>query len=362
MSLTDLKRAAGQLLILGFEGTAGTPALKRLLTDLRPGGVILFARNLGSAQQCHRLLRFCRAHAPRSLFTCVDLEGGTVDRFRQILAPVPSAKDVFATGHPELYRAHGALLGVEARALGFNVDFAPVSDLAFSASANVLGSRAVSSDPRAAIAYVHEFLAGLGSAGVLGCGKHFPGLGEGKLDSHHELPVIEKDWQRLWAEDLVPYRRLHARFSFVMVAHAAYPAVTGDLLPASLSRKWMHDILRRKIGYRGLILSDDLEMGGVLVAGSIGHAAVQTLRAGADMFLVCHQEAMVRAAWEAVVEAASRDKALARLILAKAARVASVKRRTIAKRRPASPPTAKTVAGLRESIAAFQLRIQEAKR
>lgn len=362
MSLTELKRAAGQLLVLGFEGTAGTPPLKKLLAELRPAGVILFARNLESAPQCHRLLRFCRAHAPRPLFTCVDLEGGTVDRFRQVLAPAPSAKDVFATGHPELFRAHGALLGAEARALGFNVDFAPCSDLAFPASANVLGNRAVSSDPRAAITYVREFLAGLASTGVLGCGKHFPGLGEGNLDSHHELPVIEKGWKRLWAEDLLPYRRLKAGFPFVMVAHAAYPSVTGDNLPASLSARWMTEVLRRRIGYKGLILSDDLEMGGVLAAGSIGHIAVETLRAGADMFLVCHQEAMVRAAWEAVVETASRDKSFAKLVLAKAGRVGAAKRRTIANRRPAPPPTAKTVAGLRDAIAAFQHRIEEAKR
>ena len=126
--------------------------------------------------------------------------------------------------------------------------------------------------------YAREFLAGLTSAGVLGCGKHFPGLGEGKLDSHHELPVIEKSWKALWAQDLAPYRALRTKLPFVMVSHAAYPEVTGDATPASISRKWISQILRKKIGYRGVIASDDLEMGGVLSAVPIEQAAVQHIR------------------------------------------------------------------------------------
>src|SRR5262249_48961504 len=193
----------------------------------------------------------------------------------------------------KLFRMHGNILGLEARALGFNTDFAPVFDLGFAASRAVLSSRTASADPEKTILYAREFLRGLKAARVLGCGKHFPGLGEGNLDSHHSMPVVEKSWKAMWAEDLRPYRELRAQIPFVMVAHAAYPEITKDHQPASLSRKWMQEVLRKKIGYRGLIISDDLEMGGVLSTGPIEDVAVETLRAGADMFLICHNQELV---------------------------------------------------------------------
>ncbi len=218
----------GQLLIVGFDGTEMTPRLSSLLKRLQPAGVILFARNIKTAEQTWRLLRDCQKCVSMPLFTCVDLEGGNVDRFREALGPTPSAADVFATGDRKLFRKHGQVIGENCRALGFNVDFAPVLDLAFDASRSVMSSRVVSAKPRETVAYAREFLAGLRIAGVLGCGKHFPGLGEGKLDSHHELPVIEKPLKKLWAEDLLPYRLLRTQMPMVMVAHAAYPQVTHD--------------------------------------------------------------------------------------------------------------------------------------
>src|SRR4029077_12758651 len=130
----------------------------------------------------------------------------------------------------------------------------PVFDLGFEASRSVLSSRTASADPKQTIAYAGEFLRGLKAAQVLGCGKHFPGLGEANLDSHSEMPVVTKPWKKMWAEDLLPYRELHRQIPFVMVAHACYPEVTKDKLPASLSKKWMQDVLRKKIGYRGLII------------------------------------------------------------------------------------------------------------
>ena len=280
----------GQLLIVGFDGTEMTPRLSSLLTRLQPAGVILFARNIKTAEQTWRLLRDCQKCVSTPLFTCVDLEGGRVDRFRDVLGPTPAAADVFATGDRKLFRKHGQMIGENCRALGFNVDFAPVLDLAFEASRSVMSSRSVSADPRQTIAYAREFLAGLRAAGVLGCGKHFPGLGEGKLDSHHELPVINKPLRKLWTEDLLPYRTLRAQMPMVMISHAAYPLVTKDRTPASLSKVWITDILRKRIGYRNLIVSDDLEMGGVLSAAPVGPAAVEFIRAGGDLCLICHRE------------------------------------------------------------------------
>src|SRR5216684_236833 len=182
---SDVVRTIGQLLIVGFDGTKMTPRLSSLLSRLQPAGVILFARNIKTPEQTWRLLRDCQKCVSTPLFTCVDLEGGNVDRFRDVLGPTPSAADVFATGDRKLFRKHGQIIGENCRALGFNVDFAPVLDLALEASRSVMSSRTVSAHPRETVGYARDFLAGLRSARVLGCGKHFPGLGEGKLDSHH---------------------------------------------------------------------------------------------------------------------------------------------------------------------------------
>src|SRR5437868_12186027 len=261
----DLRTAAGQTLIMGFSGAQMSPGLRRLLREVQPGGVILFARNIQTPQQTGELLHDCAAQVTAPIFTCVDMEGGKVDRLRNALAPSPSAADVFATSDKKLFRKHGQIIGEAVRAFGFNTDFAPVVDLAFEASRSALASRAVSADPQQVVTYAREFLAGLRKAGVLGCGKHFPGLGEGKLDSHYEQPVIEKSWKKVWAEDLLPYRKLRGDFPLVIVGHAAYPVITRDRTPASLSKKIIAEVLRKKIGYRGLVLSDDLDRGGGLV-------------------------------------------------------------------------------------------------
>ncbi len=333
------RKQSGQLLIVGFDGTEITPRLASLLTRLQPAGVILFARNIQTAEQTWRLLRECQKCVASPLFTCVDLEGGTVDRFRDALGATPSAADVFATGDRKLYRKHGEIIGANCRALGFNVDFAPVLDLAFEASHNVLGTRAVSVDAREAIVYAREFLAGLRAAKVLGCGKHFPGLGEGKLDSHHELPVIDKSLKDMWAEDLVPYRTLRRELPMVMVSHAAYPQVTKDRTPASLSKIWITDILRKRIGYRNLIVSDDLEMGGVLSAAPIGEAAVEFVRAGGDLCLICHREDYILSAYEALTKAAEKDSRFARRVAEAAGRVAAFKKKsTVAGRSARATP------------------------
>jgi beta-N-acetylhexosaminidase len=327
-----LRQQAGQLLIMGLEGQALTGKLRSTLKSLQPGGVILFARNIESPVQTWKLLRDCRATVAQPLFLCVDMEGGTVDRLKKVIAPAPPVEKVVATGMTKLFRLHGNIIGLEVRALGFNTDFAPVLDLKLEASRSVLTSRTASANPQQVIRYAEEFLAGLKAAKVLGCGKHFPGLGEANLDSHKQMPIVGKPWPKAWAEDLVPYRQMHRRLPFVMVAHAAYPGVTTDKLPASLSSKWMKGILRDKVGYKGIILSDDLEMGGVLAAGSIEEVAVETLRAGADMFLVCQSldpnpELPLRA-YEAVVREAEKDHRFAAHIAKASARILRFKQRS----------------------------------
>ncbi len=347
-SASELRAHVGQLLTLGFDGLEASAKLRSALATMQPGGIILFARNIDSAQQTHALLRESQRQVATPMFLCVDMEGGTVDRLKNVIAPTPSVADVFATGNKKLFRLHGRLIGREVSTLGFNVDYAPVLDLGFERSRSVMTSRTTSPDPKDAIAYAREFLKGLRDEHILGCGKHFPGLGEADLDTHHKLPSIDKPWNNLWNEDLLPYRTLRRELPFVMVAHAGYPAVTKDNTPASLSKKWITDILKKKIGYKGLIISDDLEMGGVLAVASIEEAAIQTLRAGADIFLVCHNEEHVWRTYHAVLQEAERDKRFAKIVTTAAKRVLAFKKKSAElKRRPVPTPTQKTVDKLR---------------
>ncbi len=358
--MSDLSAQVGQLLIFGFDGTEPSARLRSAITTLQPGGIILFARNIVEPRQTWERRKEARGLAGTPMFLCVDMEGGTVDRLKAVIAPAAAAADVFASGKKKLFRQHGRLIGEECRALGFNVDFAPVLDLALEPSRSVLSSRTVSARPSETVTYAKEFLKGLRDARVLGCGKHFPGLGEANLDTHHELPAIHKKGRRLWSQDLYPYRKLRKELPFVMVAHAAYPAVTCDRTPASISHKWISEILREKIGYRGLVISDDLEMGGVLAAGSIEHAAIETIRAGADLFLVCHQEEHVWATYRAVLKEAENDRQFARLVQRAARRVLEFKKRHKDLRRFSGAPSERTIRKLREEMARFDAAIAEA--
>lgn len=346
------------MLIIGFDGTEMSAGLASLLKRVQPAGVILFARNIVSAEQTYKLLKDCQQHVSTPLFRCVDLEGGKVDRLRKVIGPVPSAAEVYAPRDRKLFQEHGRIIGSNCRALGFNVDFAPALDLAFEASRSVMDSRLVSDNPKETIVYVREFLAGLAAAGVLGNGKHFPGLGEGKLDSHHDLPVIEKSWKKLWEEDLVPYRTLRSRLPFVMVSHAAYPAVTKEAIPASLSKKWITDILRKKIGYRGLVASDDLEMGGVLSAAPIEQAAIGHIRAGGDLCLICHKEEFVTRAYGEMMRTAEADRSFARRVAESSKRVLAFKKKNRQLARWSKPPTSATVQTLSRRLWEFSEQVR----
>jgi beta-N-acetylhexosaminidase len=355
-----LRHQVGQLIIMGLEGPEILAATGRLLTSMHPGGIILFARNIQSPHQCAQLLRICQTAVKTALFRCIDLEGGTVDRLRNIIAPAPSVADVVATCSEKLFEKHGRLIGEQVRALGFNVDFAPVFDLNLPEARNVLTSRTVSPEAREVIRYAKRFLKGLAAANVVGCGKHFPGLGGANLDTHKELPAIQREWKQLWSEDLLPYRELRKQIPFVMVAHARYPnAIPDDGRPASLSRRWIGDVLRKKIGYQGLVISDDLEMGGVLAAASMEEAALETIRAGSDIFLVCQKEEFVWRCYEAVLQEAERNRKFAALVTRAADRVLKLKSSNRALKPTAvKEPEASEVEKLRTTMQRFTEEVQ----
>ncbi len=332
--------------------------VRALLTRVQPAGVILFGRNIETASQTHKLLQECQNSASSPMLTCVDLEGGRVDRFRNVFGRAPSAADVFSTGDRKLYRKHGKVIGESCRTLGFNVDFAPVVDLALDASKNVMSSRAVSADPKQAVIYAREFLAGLQSAGVVGAVKHFPGLGEANLDTHHELPSVNKSFKKLWDEDLLPYRIMRREMPMVLIGHANYPQVTGDGSPASLSKKWITEVLKKKIGYRGLIVSDDLEMGGVLKAAPIEQAAVEHIRAGGDICLICHIEEYVSRSFETLIKEAERSPAFRKRVGESALRVAAFRKKFLRTKRKSALPTQTKIEQLSRQLWEFSEQIR----
>src|SRR5258708_24385621 len=233
----NLRRAVGSVLVVGLSGMELAGLERAWLRVVRPAGVILFRRNIAEAEQTRRLQSeatgLCSVHALR----CVDVEGGTVDRLRDALAPTPSAQPVAqpmrSSGDPGLARELGELIGQGVSAFGFNVTLAPVLDLALLESAAVMGSRTTAGTAEEVVAFARQFFAGLRAHGVAGCGKHFPGLGGGTLDSHAETPQIRRNSEDLWRDDLAPYTALRAEMPMMMVNHAAYPETPGEDLPAT---------------------------------------------------------------------------------------------------------------------------------
>lgn len=314
----NLRNSAGSLLVVGVSGPELTALERAWLKLVQPAGVILFRRNIADAAQTRALLaevtQFCTPHALR----CIDVEGGAVDRLRDALAPMPSTQAVAQTAQKTddhgLSRDHGELIARAVKAFGFNTTLAPVLDLGLPASAAVMGTRTAAVDPTSVIEYARNFLAGLSSLQVAGCGKHFPGLGGGMLDSHAQTPSIERSFRQIWNEDILPYRELHDRLPMIMVNHAAYPSTPSRNRPASIAPFWITKVLRKRIGYRGIIFSDDMEMGGILNFLPIEEAVVTAIRAGMDLVEICHRPELILRAYEAILCEAERSTVFRRLL------------------------------------------------
>jgi beta-N-acetylhexosaminidase len=391
----NLRQAVGSLLAVGLESTELTALERAWLRLVRPAGVILFRRNIVDARQTRALLAEATALCAENGFRCVDVEGGTVDRLRDALAPMPSAQAVAEAvrrggsdawspilsqrrreagsstplrsaqndrtpKRTGLAREHGELIARGVKAFGCNTTLAPVLDLALQKSATVMGTRAAGATAEQVVDYAHEFLAGLAAQGVVGCGKHFPGLGGGAVDSHQKTPVIRRGLRELWREDLVPYRELCKELPMVMVNHASYPDTPGKKLPASVSSYWMTTVLRRRIGYRGIIISDDMEMGGILKFMPIEEAAVAAIRAGVDLLEICQSQELILRAYEALIAEGERSAAFSRLLMARAEQTARQRARLFAGGVPAAL-TARQFEALRGRILRFGETVMKAQ-
>ncbi|MFO1314791.1 MAG: beta-N-acetylhexosaminidase [Burkholderiales bacterium] len=278
--------------VLGVEGLALTDADRQRLAHPLVGGVILFARNYADSAQLAALTAQIRALRTPHLLICVDHEGGRVQRFRDGFTAIPAMRTLgerwdvdvaFAAAEAQLL---GRTIARELRAHGVDFSFTPVLDLDFGAS-TVIGDRAFHHNPNAAAHLAVCLRQGLSAGGCAAVGKHFPGHGFVVADSHTDVPVDERPLSELIAHDLVPFAALaKAGLEAVMPAHVVYPAV--DAVPAGYSRIWLQDILRGRLGFDGLVFSDDLGMAGAFTAGDIVARADAAVAAGCDMVLTCN--------------------------------------------------------------------------
>ncbi len=357
--MTTIREAAGSLLVVGVSGTELTGLERAWLKLIRPSGIILFRRNIADAGQTRRLLAEATEFSAAGSVRCVDVEGGTVDRLRDAVAPMPSAQAVARTTKPALMKQHGELVAKEVKAFGFNTTLAPVLDLALPDSAGVMGTRSAAATAAGVAEYARAFLAGLAGQGVVGCGKHFPGLGGGTKDSHLETPAIERSWKDIWDEDLGPYRELVRALPMVMVTHAAYPRTRGGELPATASAFWVTTVLQKRLGYRGLIFSDDLEMGGILKFMPIEEAAVTALRAGMHMLEICHSPELILRCYEALIHEAEGSVSFRRLLLERARTAGLLRRKRFGEMGRAL--TARQLESLRDRVVRFAATVVAAQ-
>ncbi len=259
------------------------------------GGVILFARNYESPAQLMQLTSSIHALRAPALPIAVDHEGGRVQRFRVGFTAIPPMRALGERWNQSpqdalrIALSVGHVIGAELISHGVDFSFAPVLDVDWGES-GVIGDRAFHSRPEAISQLARALMSGLASAGMIAVGKHFPGHGFVRADSHHEVPVDERSFEQIWDADLLPFRDLaDGSMAGVMPAHVIYPLV--DAQPAGFSAKWLKEILRGRIGFDGLIFSDDLSMEGASVAGNVSARARAALNAGCDMALICNDPA-----------------------------------------------------------------------
>ena len=314
---------AGRVLLVGLPGATLDPETAGRIARLAPAGLILFARNLETPAQTRSLIAAFKERLPYPTLVAVDQEGGRVSRLAPWVGATPSAAAIARAG-VDGARRYAAATGGALSALGFNLDFAPVVDLCEPEAQNGIGDRSFGSDPERVGPLARAWLEGLGQHGVAGCLKHFPGLGLTRVDSHERLPVDARGRDELEIRDLVPYRRLASTAPAVMVGHAHYPGLDPEPgLPASLSHPIISGLLRGTLGYSGLVVSDDLEMGAVAPLDTDGAAAVRAVAAGCDLVLYCARLERAERAARALEAAAARDAGFARRLAAAQAAVSS---------------------------------------
>lgn len=331
---TQTQRDAGQVLIAGFAGHQAPESVTSWLTQGRLSGVILFSRNIGPGEEglqalarLNATLDGCRPEDGTPVFIAVDQEGGRVQRVKDGATRIPPMARVGRRGDRELAARVGEVIASELSALGFNLNFAPVLDVLTNPANTVIGDRAFGDNVPIVAEMAGALTVGHYMAGVIPCGKHFPGHGDTFADSHHELPVVMHEPGALEERELLPFARaIEAGLPMIMTAHLLIPALDA-LHPVTLSANGVGRLLRQEMGFGGVVVSDDLEMRAVADRYSVEEMVELGIRAGVDLFLICHSEDKWRRAWAHLVGCAERDAGFARLLAQAAGRVRDLKAR-----------------------------------
>lgn len=310
-STADRKRRAGQRLVVGLSGPALTPEERAFIRDIRPGGFILFQRNVEEPAQVRELNRELRSRLDPATppLRCVDQEGGRVQRVREPATVWPPMRFVGNVGDVAFSEQVGRALGREVRAMGFDLDFAPVADVDSNPQNPIIGDRAFARHADRVGEHAAAFIRGMQSEGCIACAKHFPGHGDTATDSHLELPVVEREPPELEEVELRPFRDcVAAGVGTVMTAHVLYPAWDEEV-PATMSARILDRLLRRKLGFGGVIVSDDLEMKAIRGRYPLEQQLRLASAATVDVFLVCSDLGLAHASWEALIRLQEEDRA-----------------------------------------------------
>ncbi len=295
----NLQTAVGAHLVVGFAGTALTPDSIKLLSQIQPQSLILFSRNVESPTHLCELLQQVKGALGYRVVVMVDHEGGRIIRFGQ---GVTRFADAFTAGQAgsESVEQQGAIEAAELQRLGVHLNLAPCVDVLVPGADLVIGDRSYGADPNRVATLAVARIRGLQANGVGACAKHFPGLGAVPKDPHRHLPTIELEWPEIEQVHLVPFRAsIKARVATVMSSHVCYPGLGEPVhRPATFSSELIHGVLRSRLGFSGLILTDDVEMGALRHLGTLGEAAVQAVAAGHDLVLVCSDLEQARQAAE----------------------------------------------------------------
>jgi beta-N-acetylhexosaminidase len=305
----NLKEKLAQLIMVGFEGARLDRSITRLVKTTRVGGVILFRRNVTTPEQVLTLTRGLQRLAPKApLFVAIDQEGGRVSRLPPPFTQFPPAATVGARKAVALTYATGEVMGRELAAVGVNMNMAPVLDVNTNEANPIIGDRAFGDSPIVVEEHGLALLVGLQDHGVIACAKHFPGHGATSADSHLELPEVDVSLRQLERIHLRPFEHAIAnRLAALMTAHVRYPALDARA-PATLSKKIVTGLLRRAMGFDGVVITDDLEMKAIADHHDAGDAALKAFLAGADVLLFCRDQSAPDQAIEALAKAVNRGR------------------------------------------------------
>ncbi|MEI9896311.1 MAG: glycoside hydrolase family 3 N-terminal domain-containing protein [Chthoniobacter sp.] len=291
------RSSLGQLLLTGVPGPELDADTAAQFRRLQPGGFILFGRNIKSANQLRKLIDDLRDLSVVEPMITIDQEGGRVSRLKLVGNEPPNANQLRDKGDLSLIARHGTITAGLLRIFGFNLDLCPVLDISFDDEAdNSLRGRCYGHDVAQVIRNAGAFNDALRAAGILSCGKHFPGYSRAPLDAHHELPEIPLSREELDAHELAVFRHFADKVDSMMIGHGFYPALETSGTPSSLSRRVITDLLRGEHGFRGLVMTDDLDMGAILNHYGLEETIRLAITAGNDMAMICHRVAVVEEA------------------------------------------------------------------